>query len=294
MIKLMHPIKRFEGWEPLGLYRRPADTRTVDELKGTIEAWARRVGDVKQILPELKTMNPKHFGLIADTIELSQKPANIFSDVDMLKADENFGPFNPLEKLMATFPIISRKNPHAMDFSQEVVDTTGKLMSKFYLKAAADTEFLLDNGVDKHFEKAIPAVEDLAKEAMTFSPKNFEREEEFVGSILAVIEKESDPEKIALLPEIYKTLRSISSIKKFDFDAVIKSKATPDTIKENLKTLKADLNAAYSYGKIIDVDEYLIKDPKDTRIPFYNTESDKLRRSSGNDLSEHSGTGYYI
>ena len=159
MIKLLHPIKRFEGWEPMGLYKRPADTRTVEELKGTIEAWSRRLGDVKEILPELKTMNPKHLGLVADTIELSQKPANAFKDVNLANSGIENGFFSPLKKLMMMFPVVSKKNPHAMEFSQEVVDTTGKLMSKFYLKAAADTEFLLDEGVDKNFEKGIMILE---------------------------------------------------------------------------------------------------------------------------------------
>lgn len=294
MIKLLHPIKRFEGWEPTGLYKRPADTRTVEELKGTIEAWSRRLGDVKEILPELKTMNPKHLGLVADTIELSQKPANAFKDVNLANSGIENGFFSPLKKLMMMFPVVSKKNPHAMEFSQEVVDTTGKLMSKFYLKAAADTEFLLDEGVDKNFEKAIPFVEDMAHHAMSLKPVNFDRQEEFVGEVLAVIEKESDPEKIALLPDIYKTLRYSSSIKKFNFDELIKSKVSPDIIKENMKTLKEDLGAAYSYGKVVDVNEYLIKDPEDTRIPFRNLNSDKLHRYSANDLSERSRTGNYI
>ena len=293
MIKLLHPKLRFEGWEPMGLYKRPADTRTVEELKGTIEAWSRRVSDVKAILPELDSMNPKHLGLVADTIELSQKPANMFNDVDMVNPDERFGPFNPLEKLMAIFPIISHKNPHAMDFSQEVVDTTGKMMSKFYLKAAADTEFLLDDGVDRHFENAIPIVENIAKESMTVPAENYGREAEFVGSVLAIIEEDSDPVKIALLKDVYEALDN-KCIKEFDFGDLIKSEVSPDVIKENLKTIKDDLGLAYGYGKIVNVNEYLTKNPEDKRIPFRNLDDTVLHRVTPEELTERFKTGNYI
>ena len=293
MIKLLHPKLRFEGWEPMGLYKRPADTRTIDELKGTIEAWSRRVGDVKAILPELGSMNPKHLGLVADTIELSQKPANKFNDVDMVNPAERFGPFNPLEKLMAIFPMISRKNPHAMDFSQEVVDTTGKMMSKFYLKAAADTEFLLDDGVDKHFQNAIPIVENIARESMTVPAEDFGREAEFVGSVLAIIEKDSDPEKIALLKDVYEAIKT-KSLKEFDFGDLIKRDVSPDVIKENLKTIKDDLGLAYAYGKIVNVNEYLTKNSEDKRIPFRNWNDTVLHRITPDELTERFRTGNYI
>lgn len=293
MIKLLHPKLRFEGWEPMGLYKRPADTRTIDELKGTIEAWSRRVGDVKAILPELGSMNPKHLGLVADTIELSQKSANKFNDVDMVNPDERFGPFNPLEKLMAIFPMISRKNPHAMDFSQEVVDTTGKMMSKFYLKAAADTEFLLDDGVDKHFQNAIPIVENIARESMTVPAEDFGREAEFVGSVLAIIEKDSDPEKIALLKDVYEAIKT-KSLKEFDFGDLIKRDVSPDVIKENLKTIKDDLGLAYAYGKIVNVNEYLTKNSEDKRIPFRNWNDTVLHRITPDELTERFRTGNYI
>ena len=284
MIKLMHPIMRFEGWEPSGLFRRKPDTRTVEEIKGSIEAWARRVSEVKPILPELKTMNPKHLGLVADTIELSQKPATSYIDVDMMKVDEDFGPFNPLEKLMAVFPFVSKKNPHAMTFSQEVIDATGKLMSKFYLKAAADTDFLMDEGVDKNFEKGVASVEHLAKEALkTFQVDKFTRQEEFVGSVLALIDKNSDPKKIELLDDVYNTLKN-GGIYEFDFEELIKNKVSENTVKENLKTLKESLGVTYAYGKILNVNEYLVKYPEDARIPFRNLNDNKLYRISGADL----------
>ena len=179
------------------------------------------------------------------------------------------------------------------DFSQEVVDTTGKMMSKFYLKAAADTEFLLDDGVDKHFENAIPIVENIAKESMTVPAENYGREAEFVGSVLAIIEEDSDPVKIALLKDVYEALDN-KCIKEFDFGDLIKSEVSPDVIKENLKTIKDDLGLAYGYGKIVNVNEYLTKNPEDKKIPFRNLDDTVLHRVTPEELTERFKTGNYI
>lgn len=284
MIKLLHPKMRFEGWEPYGLFNRKPDTRTVEELKGTIAAWARNVSEVKTILPELNSINPKHLGLVADTIELSQKPATTYKDVDMLHAEKGFGVFSPLEKLMATFPMISQQNPHAMTLSQEVIDKTGKLMSKFFLKGAADTDFLLDSGVDVNFKLATPLVERMAGEALS-TPicGEFSRQEEFVGRILSLINKEADVEKIALLNDVYANAEG-AAYKFFDMDEFLKSKTPANVVNENLKNIKDDLKFLYSYGKIMDVNKYLAKEPYDARIPFYNLGSGKLRRMSQKEL----------
>ena len=69
-----------------------------------------------------------------------------------------------------------------------------------------------------------------------------------------------------------------------DFEELIKSKVSENTVKENLKTLKESLGVTYAYGKILNVNEYLVKDPEDARIPFRNLNDNKLYRISGADL----------
>lgn len=288
MIKLLHPKMRFEGWEPYGLFKRPADTRTVDELKGSIAAWARRVPEVKPILPELNSMNPKHLGLVADTIELSQKAATSYKDVDMLHAEEGLSFFNPLEKLMSVFPLVSKRNPNAMTFSQEVIDKTGKLMSKFYLKSAADLDFLMDAGVNEHYKMATPLVERMAGEALTTRMDGpFSRQEEFVGRVLSLVDKETDVKKIALLEDVYKNFEN-TGLKVFEMDEFVKSETPVNVVNENMKNLHKDLSALYGYGKIMDVNEYLAKDPNDLRLPYYELGSNKLHRMSFDDMLKNS------
>lgn len=270
MIKLLNPILRFTEFESMGTCKRLPDTRTTEQLRESIHAWARQIPEVKQILPKLDNMNPKHFGLIADTIELSQKPATTYLDVDMLHPEKNTPFFAPLDKLMAVFPMIGDKNPHALDFSKEVIENAGKLTSKFFLKSAADLDFLLDNGVDKNYELGTKVVEPLAKKIID-GPKGNEplsRQKVFVGHVLSLIDKDADLDKISLLEELYGVMRKRSAYV-FDMESFIMSKAPVDVIKENIKTLDDDLAWCYSFGKCLDANEYLIRNLDDKRIPYY-------------------------
>ena len=291
MIKLLNPIMRFEGWEPIGLFKRTPDTRSVEELRATIEAWARKVPDVKLILPELKNMNPKHLGLVADTIELSQKAATNFKDVDMLNPEEGKTFWSPLEMLMVSFPILSKQKPHAMDFSQEVIDQTGKLMSKFFLKSVADKNILLEKGSDAKYQAAIPLVEDLAKDTLNVPlDKAWSRQKAFVDNVLDILKKETNLEKICYLKDIYKIIGG-RSMHKFNIYDFLTSKVLLSTIKENAKSLDSAMGMAYSHGKILDINEFLIKDADDVRIPYRNSVNAPIERLSTDELIKSMRSG---
>ena len=82
-IKLTRPLTRFDGFQNLGAFKKTKDTRTVDELKATIELWAKASSEVKEFLPQLDKMNPKHLGLVADTIELANRKALLPNDINL-------------------------------------------------------------------------------------------------------------------------------------------------------------------------------------------------------------------
>lgn len=257
-LKLLHPKLRFDNWEPWEFYKRPADTRTTAELKASIVAWSRNVSEVKQILPELESMNPKHLGLVADTIELSQKRATSWSDVDMVSVPDN-RPFSPLDSLMSILPIASKKNPHSIDFSQEVINNAGQVTSKFYLKDAAELDFLTMDGVDKNFEKGVPVVETLAKLALNTSSYNrpkFDKQEVFVDYVLALLDEKVKVNKIPLLKPVLEASYG-TVLKVFDLDKFLSDNVPIKVIKKNLETLPEASNEAYSFGKTLNINTYL-------------------------------------
>ncbi len=264
VIKLLVPKMRFVGWEPMGAFKRAVDERTVDELRESIQLWARRVPEVKQILPELDHMNPKYFGLVADTVELSQKKANSFQDIDMMKEFE-FPPFNTLDLLMAHIPIAARKSPSALDFAQEVINKTGKLTSKFFLRDSAQFELLVDPKTNANFKNGITLVEDFARIAEGFPIKGqpeFSRQEDFMEQIYAILDEGVDVEKIPLLKDVYARIRG-GAEKIFDMDKFLQDGTPIEVIKANMGSLERARNYSYSFGKYLDVNAQLSKDPND-------------------------------
>lgn len=264
VIKLLAPKMRFVGWEPMGAFKRAVDERTVDELRESIHLWARRVPEVKQILPELDHMNPKHFGLIADTVELSQKKANSFQDVDMMEKLE-FPPFNTLDLLMAHIPIAARKSPGALDFAQEVINKAGNLTSKFFLRDSAQFELLVNPKTNANFKNGVTLVEDFARIAESFPIKGqpeFTRQEDFMEQIYAILDEGVDVEKIPLLKEVYARIRG-GAEKIFDMDKFLQDGTPIEVIKANMGSLEHARNYSYSFGKYLDVNAQLAKDPKD-------------------------------
>ena len=219
VIKLLVPKMRFVGWEPMGAFKRAVDERTVDELRESIQLWARRVPEVKQILPELDHMNPKYFGLVADTVELSQKKANSFQDIDMMKEFE-FPPFNTLDLLMAHIPIAARKSPSALDFA--------RIAEGFPIKGQPE----------------------------------FSRQEDFMEQIYAILDEGVDVEKIPLLKEVYARIRG-GAEKIFDMDKFLQDGTPIEVIKANMGSLERARNYSYSFGKYLDVNAQLSKDPSD-------------------------------
>ena len=248
----------------MGAFKRAVDERTVDELRESIHLWARRVPEVKQILPELDHMNPKHFGLIADTVELSQKKANSFQDVDMMEELE-FPPFNTLDLLMAHIPIAARKSPSALDFAQEVINKAGKLTSKFFLRDSAQFELLVNPKTNANFKNGVTLVEDFARIAEGFPIKGqpeFTRQEDFMEQIYAILDEGVDVEKIPLLKDVYARIRG-GAEKIFDMDKFLQDGTPIEIIKANMDSLEHARNYSYSFGKYLDVNAQLSKDPKD-------------------------------
>lgn len=259
-LKLSHPKLRFDsGFEPY-INKRQPDTRTADELKASIRAWANSISEAKQILPSLDSMRPKLLGLVADTLELSQKNLKYQSEVNMMKGDTNI---NPLEALMAQLPVASKKNPNSIDFAKQVIDRAGLTTSKFFLKDSAEKGFLIADGVDRNFDKAVSLVDELVKVTVN-APINgrepIERQKDFMKALSIILDKKTDVEKIEYLEPILNTIGNTINI--FKMDKFLQNNKTPrKNIDLNVWTLSSEAHKAYSYGKALDVNAHLAQDP---------------------------------
>lgn len=253
-IKLTRPLTRFDGFQNLGAFKRPNDTRTVDELRATIELWAKASSEVKEFLPQLDKMNPKHLGLVADTIELANRKALLPNDIN-LKSQTSAGK-TLLGVLLDIFPRASKNNPNSLDFAQEVINNTDAITSKFFLWQT--TGGVLENTkVAEHFKVAKPLVEVFAKKSLE-PPKiyTFENQEKFMTLVKSVIDEDADPKKVSLVKDIYDKMNENGFLYLWDF---VSGKAPIAKIEDNLSTLNKISEMFTKTRERLDVGEYLTK-----------------------------------
>ncbi len=247
-------LTRFDGWNTLGAVKHPKDTRTVDELKDAIKTWALANKEVKEFLPHLNDMNPKHLGLVADTIELANRKACLPNDIN-LKSQTSAGK-TLLGVLLDMIPVASKNNPNAVEFAQEVINNTDSITSKYFLWQLTGSPFL-NKDYAEYFKAATPLVEIFAKSALEH-PKiySYENQMNFMNIIENVVNKDADIEKVGLLKPIYEKIKDKGYI---ILDKFVTGKTPIEKIKDNLSTLDKVADLFHKNGKLLDAGEYLTK-----------------------------------
>lgn len=253
-IKLTEPLTRFGGWQAMGAVKRAADTRTTEELTQTIKLWANHNPEVKTFLPSLKEMNPKHFGLVADTIELANRHSMLPKNINML--GQTSAGKSLLGVLLDIFPRASKENPNALDFAQEVINNTDTITSKYFLWQTTDG-ILENKSVAEQFKAAKPLVETFAKETLDNpNPYSFAEQEGFMTLVKSVIEPTADPKKISLVKD---AINAIDKNAMLHVESFVESKAPVEKIKDNISTV-GQVSALMDKSRgLPDMTDYLTK-----------------------------------
>ena len=251
------PEFRFGGWERMGAHTRPADTRTTKQLLANIEYFAQRNPEVARFKNELKQMNPKHLGLVSDICELSNRTSLLNTNID-LKDSKQVGK-NVFAVWMEKLPKASRENPAALEFTQEVVNQTNMQASKYFLASSYE---LLDHPEATELVRATkPLVKNIAQSTLSgLYTMDYSKEKKFVNALGIFINKNSDLEKIKLIPELFKLADTISEKGKIYIDSFpfIHSKVPMSKIKENLKVFPQVAGEALRQGKDINMTNFLM------------------------------------
>ena len=254
VIKLTAPLTRFGGWQGMGAVKRPGDTRTTEELTESIKLWANKNPEVKEFLPHLREMNPKHLGLVADTIELANRHSMLPTDINM-KGQTSAGK-TLLGVLLDIFPRASKENPNALDFAQEVINNTDTITSKYFLWQT--TGGVLENkNVAEHFKAAKPLVEIFARETLTPpNPMTYDKQNDFMLLTRSVINEDADPKKISLVKEL---LDKIGEKAYFALSDVVSGKAPLSKLQDNMNSVGEVADMFVQKGKYLNAGEFLNK-----------------------------------
>ncbi|MDR1167688.1 MAG: hypothetical protein LBK53_02195 [Heliobacteriaceae bacterium] len=254
----IRPITRLtNGFSLLGAQKRPPDARTAEELRQTFQAYAQKIPEVKAFLPELENLNPKHYGIVADVIELSKAAPLLSLKINFFVKDKAGKTF--LSFLLEQMGWASKNNPSAVDFAGEVINNTDILTSKYFLVKFSNAFKIKELG--KHFEAAKPMVSDIAESALGGDyAMNFSKRDNFVGSLGVLTSKSAKLDKVSLLKTLSDKIDSIASNSEYavSIDEFVTSEVPVSKIKDNLETLVQAAQLAESRGVIIDPVKFVL------------------------------------
>ena len=262
--KELKPVLRFGGWQTIGAQTRPADTRTTAQLLENIEYFAQKNSAIAKFKDELKSVNPKHLGLVSDICELGSHKEQMSQGIDMntLKSNDGKSLFAfILEKL----PKASKENPQAMEFTKEVIDHADTTASKYFL---ADFGGILGcPQAAKHLEATKPLVKNIAEETLNGYKMDFDNERNFMNTIRSFVDPTAKPEKIAMVKEVLKSVEALPDRDMMHIDRFIRSDAPATQIRANAPQLKHASDMACKRGDWLNIDEFLTTNVNYAKAP---------------------------
>ena len=248
------PAFRFGGFQTMGASTRPVDTRSKEQLLENIEYFAKHNPEVERFKNELKSINPKHLGLVSDICELANRREMLNTNIDMKKLFANGK--NLFETIIEKLPKASKENPEALNFAQEVINQTDSTASKYFLAFAAG---LFDHPeAAKHLAAAKPFVKNLAEQTLNGAyTMDYSKERNFVELIAALLNPSAKTEKIELLPKLAKVSEELPGENPLYLDNFVNSNTPIKQFEENLKILPQAAKMYAKEGKTFNIVDFL-------------------------------------
>lgn len=222
------------GWEFMSGKREP-DTRNTKQLLENIDFFAQKYPEVAQFKQELKSMNPKHLGLVSDICELAGYRGLLSSIVDMrMQPAKGKSLFHTL---MEKLPRASKENPESVELFQEIINNSGPSSAQYILKSLA---YLCDSKQAAPRIKAVtPLVGDIAESTLDGGYLlDFVKEQNFVKSIKHLISPNIILEKLQALPKILKIAEKSKAICEIETFPFLTNKTPMSRINSNLETFQ--------------------------------------------------------
>ncbi|MBO8430570.1 hypothetical protein IAC76_04215 [Spirochaetes bacterium] len=252
------PVYRFnETFQTMGAQVRPADTRTPGQVLATMEDLAKRNPDIAEFMTELKKMNPEHQKLAADTMELARMHEMLPININMNKKNPQTGK-SILQAVLDILPKASKENPAVIDFTKEVINNTDIRTAKYFLASFPDNA--LKSEFAEHIKASIPMVKDIAEQTLKGGyTMDFSKQQNFMDFIATLINRESKPEKIALLPKLTKVADELPGENMLYLDSFIRSNTPVAQVEKNMETVKDVAEMMHKEGKSFDIVGFLNK-----------------------------------
>ena len=254
------PVNRLftGGFESMGIVTRKPDTRTVEELQQTIDYYAQNLPEIKQFAEDIKKLNQKHMGTIADTLELSTHREMLPTFVN-LAAKKQSG-ISYREAIVKDMIEASKTNPEAMELANAIINNTDSTTSKYALS-------MMSGGVLKNKELAnqmretAKIVPDMAKETLG-GPylMDYHQQENFMQMIKTFVNPGAKPDKIvALFKDLAATADKLDNHFTIYMDKFVNSSTPLQQVKENIEILPEVVKMLGEKVKNFDIVDFVTK-----------------------------------
>lgn len=235
--KELRPVNRLftGGFSQMGADHRAPDTRTAEELVQTIDYYVERIPELQQFAKEIKTLSPKHMGLIADTLELSSYHAMLTENEANL--DRAFSQVVK-EKLVSQMIQASKENPEAMELIEAIINNTDSITSKYALYSMSGG-ILNMKEFAQHMKESAKVIGVIADETLKGGyTMDFSKQERFMDFIKQFINQATISDKISFLfDEFIKLTDSINGVFNIDVPKFLRSTTPLAKVRENLAIL---------------------------------------------------------
>ncbi len=254
----LRPIGRLtEAWQTTGAVRRAADTRTAQELKTTLEAYAQTLPEIAKFKKDIKALPMQHQGLVADVAELASSKIFLPTDVNMF---EVVGKETVLERLVGDIIIASKKNPDALDCTQEIINNTGSTPAKWILSAMSGG-IIKQEKAAKQFAATKEMIPILAEHAFQGGyTADHKGAEYMVDCLKRLLTPEVKPESIKFVTEFSKNSNKFENLEGLHLDEILNTKAPIEKLRANFEVLPQinDMKNISPSGQKIDPTTFLI------------------------------------
>lgn len=242
------------GWESMGHIKREPDSRTTGQLLENIEYYSQKYPEVARFKDELKSMNPKHLGLVSDVCELVSNSAFLNTSVNLKQILNNGKSF--FQIMIEKMPKASKENPASLALFQAIINNADSNSAKYLLCSILPT-FECKEGA-KHIEATVPLVENIAESTLQGGyTMDFSKEQAFLKSLDSLISPAVRLDKLQMLPKIMKVAEKSKADCEVHAFPFLTNPIPQETIEENLKVFeKIDENLK---GKTINITEFLDK-----------------------------------
>lgn len=254
------PVNRLftGGFEAMGAISRKPDTRTKDELVQTIDYYTQRIPEMQEFAKEIKTLNPKHMGTIADTLELS-------THQEMLPTAINLGAKTTSgvtyrKAVVKDMIEASKTNPEAMELVDAIINNTDSTTSKYALGMMSGG-VLKNKELAKQMQATAQVVPNIAKETLNGGyTMDYSKQENFMDMIKTFVNPNAKPDKIkALFTDLAPATEKLEPEFNIYMDKFVNSSAPMEKVKENIEVLPDVVKMLGDKANDMDVVDFVTK-----------------------------------